>query len=54
MLTYALGRGLEAYDKCTVDELCQALVGNQDRMSVLILAIVKSEPFQLRKGKGKT
>lgn len=52
MLTYALGRGLEAYDKCTVDEICQALVRNNDRFSTLILAVVKSEPFQLRKGKG--
>ncbi|MBM4071925.1 MAG: DUF1592 domain-containing protein [Planctomycetes bacterium] len=54
LLTYALGRGLEAYDKCTVDELCQVLVRNNDRLSTLIQGIVKSEPFQLRKGKGKT
>ncbi len=53
MLTYALGRGLEPYDKCTVDDICGTLVRQQDRFSVLIHAVVKSEPFLLRKGKGK-
>jgi hypothetical protein len=51
MLTYALGRGLEYYDRCAVDDICQALVRNQDRFSTMIVAIVKSDPFQKRKGK---
>ncbi len=51
MLTYALGRGLEYYDRCAVDEICQALVKNQDRFSTMIVAIVKSDPFQKRKAK---
>lgn len=52
MLTYALGRGLEYYDKCALDDICAALEKNQNRFSALVLAIVKSEPFQLRKGRG--
>jgi hypothetical protein len=51
MLTYALGRGLEYYDRCVVDDICQALVRNQDRFSTMIVAIVKSDPFQKRKSK---
>ena len=51
MLTYALGRGLEYYDRCAVDDICQALVRNQDRFSAMIVAIVKSDPFQKRKAK---
>jgi hypothetical protein len=51
MLTYALGRGLEYYDKCAVDEICKAVQENQDKFSVLILEIVKSDPFQKRRGK---
>lgn len=51
MLTYALGRGLEYYDRCAVDDICQTLVRSQDRFSAMILAIVKSDPFQKRKSK---
>ena len=51
MLTYALGRGLEYYDRCVMDDICQALVRNQDRFSAMIVAIVKSDPFQKRKSK---
>jgi mono/diheme cytochrome c family protein len=51
MLTYALGRGLESYDKCALDDICAALVKNGDRFSSLVIAVVQSEPFQLRRGK---
>jgi hypothetical protein len=52
MLTYALGRGLEFYDRCTVKDICQEVSQQQNRFSSLVVAIVKSDPFQLRKGKG--
>jgi hypothetical protein len=52
LLTYALGRGLEFYDKCAVDDVCKALAGSQNRISAMVVAIVKSDPFQLRKGRG--
>ncbi|NQT36463.1 MAG: DUF1588 domain-containing protein, partial [Planctomycetes bacterium] len=52
MLTYALGRGVEAYDKAAVERITQALSENENRFSVLVLEIIKSEPFQRRRGKG--
>lgn len=52
MLTYALGRGLEYYDKCAVDEIAAKLAKNDYKFSTLILEIVGSDPFQLRRGKG--
>ena len=48
LLTYALGRGLEYYDKCAVDKITEAVVKNDFRFSALVLAIVESEPFQKR------
>jgi mono/diheme cytochrome c family protein len=51
MLTYALGRGLEYYDKCAVDDICNELKAGGDRFQTMVLAIVKSEPFQKRRGK---
>jgi hypothetical protein len=52
MLTYALGRGLEYYDRCAVDDIVKALAENDYKFSTLILEIVKSDPFQKRRGKG--
>jgi hypothetical protein len=52
MLTYALGRGLEYYDKCALDDICTDVAKNESLFSSLILAVVKSEPFQMRKGRG--
>ena len=51
MLTFALGRGLEYYDKSTVDRIVSQLEANDYRSSVLITEIVKSDPFRLRRGK---
>ena len=50
MLTYALGRGLEYYDKCAVDQIRRRLARNRYKFSTLILEIVKSTPFQMRRG----
>ena len=50
MLTYALGRGLEYYDKCAVDKIVEALEKNDYRFSTLIVETVKSDPFQMRTG----
>ncbi len=52
MLVYALGRGLEYYDKCAVDRTCEALAANNHRFSTLILETVRSVPFQMRRGNG--
>jgi hypothetical protein len=51
LLTYALGRGLEYYDKCALDEVVAASKANGDRFSAVVLAVVKSDPFGKRKGK---
>jgi hypothetical protein len=49
MLTYSLGRGLEFYDQCSVKDIEAALRQNQYKFSALVMAIVKSEPFQKRR-----
>ncbi len=46
MLTYALGRGLEYYDKCAVDKILAEMQKNDYKISTLISEIVKSDPFQ--------
>lgn len=51
MLTYALGRGVEYYDKPTVDRLTAALARDNYKFSTLILEIARSDPFLLRRGK---
>jgi hypothetical protein len=48
MLTYAIGRGLEYYDKCAVDKIVTEIGQQDDRIGALILAVVRSEPFQKR------
>jgi hypothetical protein len=53
MLTYALGRGLEYYDRCAVDDILKRLRQNDYRFSELILAVVESEPFLKRRGDGE-
>ena len=52
MLTYALGRGLESYDRSAVDAICAQLAENDYRFSTLVLEIVKSQPFRMRRGDG--
>lgn len=50
MLIYALGRGLEYYDRPTIDRIVTALETNDYKFSVLVTKIVKSDPFRLRRG----
>lgn len=49
LLTYALGRGLEYYDKSAVRSIMREAARDNYRMSALISAIVKSTPFQMRR-----
>ncbi|MDQ3624444.1 MAG: DUF1588 domain-containing protein, partial [Verrucomicrobiota bacterium] len=49
MMVYALGRGLEHYDKCAVDTVVASMAKNENRFSALITGIVTSEPFLKRK-----
>jgi hypothetical protein len=48
VLTYALGRGLEYYDKCAVDKILVELQKSDYRFSTLLAEVVKSEPFLMR------
>jgi hypothetical protein len=49
LLTYALGRGLEYYDQCTVDDIVKKARLANFRFSAIVLEIVRSDPF-LKKG----
>jgi hypothetical protein len=53
LLTYALGRGLERYDRPTVTAITAQLPPEEYRFSTLVLGIVNSLPFQMR-SVGKT
>lgn len=48
LLTYALGRGLEAYDAPAVRRIKRAAARDDYRFSALIEGIVSSTPFQMR------
>ncbi|HEX3147622.1 MAG TPA: DUF1592 domain-containing protein [Gemmataceae bacterium] len=50
VLTYALGRGLEYYDRCAVDDTVAALKKGDDRFSAMMMAVVQSDAFQKRRG----
>ena len=49
LMTYALGRGVEYYDNPTVRAIARQAAADNYRMSSLILSIVKSTPFQMRR-----
>jgi len=49
LLTYALGRGIEYYDGPTIRSIDRDAARDNYRMSSLILAVVKSAPFQMRR-----
>lgn len=50
MLTFALGRGLEPFDRRAVEEIVRKVEQNNYRFSTLVLQIVNSKPFQMRSG----
>jgi hypothetical protein len=49
MLIYALGRGLEPYDRPVVNQIVAGAAANQYRFASLVLGIVNSVPFQDRR-----
>ena len=49
LLTYGLGRGLEYYDAAAVRKIVRDAHSKDDRFSSLILGIVNSTPFQMRR-----
>jgi mono/diheme cytochrome c family protein len=49
LLTYAIGRGLEYYDAPAVRDILRQTSSKDYRFSAMILAIVNSTPFQMRR-----
>ena len=49
LMTYALGRGVDYYDAPTLRRIVRDLERNDYRWSALVLGIVTSEPFQMRR-----
>jgi hypothetical protein len=54
MLTYALGRGLESYDKLLVREIVAKMEKSDFRFQTLVREIASSLPFQARRGQLST
>jgi hypothetical protein len=50
LLTFALGRGLEPYDRRTVEDIVRKMEQNNYRFSTLVMEIIKSKPFGMRSG----
>jgi hypothetical protein len=49
LLTYALGRGVEEYDHPALRKIARAAASDNHRWSSIILGIVNSAPFQMRR-----
>jgi hypothetical protein len=50
LLTYALGRGLERYDRKTLEDIQRKVAGSQYRFQPVVYEIVRSLPFLNRRG----
>ena len=48
LMTYGLGRGLEYYDMPVIRGVAREARQNNNRLSSLVIAIVKSAPFQMK------
>jgi hypothetical protein len=48
LLTYALGRGLDHHDMPVVRGIVRDAARSNYRFSALVLAVIKSTPFQMR------
>jgi len=53
LLTYALGRGLEYYDQPALRQIRREMAADSDRFSSLVLGVVNSVPFQMRRAPEK-
>jgi hypothetical protein len=50
LLTYGLGRGLDYYDGPAVDKITESAMKSGNRFSSIVLGVVLSDPFRLRRG----
>jgi hypothetical protein len=51
LLTYALGRGLEHYDRPTLREVARQAASRNYSWSSIVLETVKSTPFRMRRSR---
>jgi hypothetical protein len=49
LLTYALGRGVEEYDHAALRTIARGAAADNQKWSSIILGIVNSTPFQMRR-----
>jgi PAS domain-containing protein len=54
LLTYALGRGLEPYDNCAIDEVLESARDQGYSISSFIVGVVTSQPFTKRRPEVET
>ena len=52
LLTYALGRGLEPYDRNAVAGVVESARRGDDRWSAYVTGVVESAPFRMRRSEG--
>jgi Protein of unknown function (DUF1592)/Protein of unknown function (DUF1588)/Protein of unknown function (DUF1587)/Protein of unknown function (DUF1585)/Protein of unknown function (DUF1595) len=52
LLTYAMGRGVEEYDRPIIRKIVREAAADNHKWSAIILGIVKSKPFQLIQARG--
>jgi hypothetical protein len=50
IMTYAMGRGMQPYDNKTIDDINRKLQGDGYHFQTLIYEVVRSLPFQSRRG----
>jgi len=53
LMTYALGRGMEYYDMPAIRAIVHEAARDNYRFSSLIMGVVKSTPFQMRRSEKK-
>lgn len=49
MLTYAIGRGMEHFDRATIDNIVTSIDKQNGKFSALVIGVVKSMPFDMRR-----
>ncbi len=50
IMTYAIGRGMQPYDNRSLEQINKALAADNYRFQTLVFEVVKSLPFQSRRG----
>jgi hypothetical protein len=50
IMTYALGRGMQTYDNRSIDQINKTVAADDYRFQTLIYEVVRSLPFQSRRG----